>query len=82
MSSSVAQLSKRRAVESSERFWEGGPLPDLPTPRMALAIQDGDDTYLHQAFREISYSTIDEMRAVSDLEDLYYALGDSGDDTQ
>lgn len=82
VSSSVAQLSKRRAVESSERFWEGGPLPDLPTPRMALAIQDGDDTYLHQAFREISYSTIDEMRAVSDLEDLYYALGDSGDDTQ
>lgn len=74
VSSSVVKLSERRAVESSEAFWEGGPIPDLPRPRTALAIEDGDDKFLHQAFREISYSTIDEMRAVSDLEDLYYAL--------
>ncbi|MGM5594041.1 SWIM zinc finger family protein [Corynebacterium glucuronolyticum] len=74
VSASVATLSERRAVESTETFWEGGALPDLPRPRKAPAVSDGDDTFLREAFKAISYTSIDQMRAVSDLEDLYYVL--------
>lgn len=60
--------------EDNESFWEGRALPDLPTPKVAAAIDDSDINYLHKALRLISYTSLEQLRAVSDLEDMYEIL--------
>ncbi|QGU01757.1 hypothetical protein CKALI_04390 [Corynebacterium kalinowskii] len=52
-------------------FWDGGSLPALPNPKIAPAIDDADGDALHKAMRTVSYTSADELRAISDLEDLY-----------
>ncbi|AKK05587.1 hypothetical protein CMUST_06255 [Corynebacterium mustelae] len=65
------ELSERQATMSPEWFWQGGELPKLPHPRIQPALDDSDLQLLHQAMRQISYTSIDELRAVSDIEDMY-----------
>ncbi|MEJ5998639.1 hypothetical protein [Corynebacterium sp. H130] len=55
----------------NEHFWDGGELPTLPSPKVAPAIDDADPDILHKAMRTVSYTAVEELRAVSDLEDLY-----------
>ncbi|AEX48524.1 SWIM zinc finger family protein [Corynebacterium diphtheriae] len=57
-----------------ERFWQGRDLPSLPEPKIAPALDDSDASLLHKAMRLVSYTNIDELRAVSDIEDIYYHL--------
>ncbi|QMV85051.1 hypothetical protein HW450_12075 [Corynebacterium hindlerae] len=67
-----AQSEKRAGDDASpESFWEGYPLPMLPTPKVAPALDDSDMDALHKAMRAVSYTSADELRAVSDIEDLY-----------
>ena len=61
-------------------FWNGGVLPPLPHPQTAPAVDDGDDVILHQALRALSLTSIDMLRAKSDLEDIYTILISDGAD--
>lgn len=60
--------------QDNESFWEGKPLPDLPEPKIAPAIDDSDINYLHKALRLVSYTSLEQLRAVSDIEDMYEIL--------
>lgn len=60
--------------EDNESFWEGKVLPDLPDPKVAPAIDDSDINYLHKALRLVSYTSLEQLRAVSDIEDMYEVL--------
>ncbi|WP_225213715.1 2-oxo acid dehydrogenase [Corynebacterium gallinarum] len=60
--------------ETNESFWEGRTLPDLPNPKVAAAIDDSDINYLHRALRLVSYTSLEQLRAVSDIEDMYEIL--------
>ena len=61
----------RESEENPELFWSGRELPALPEPRVAPALDDSDLDLLHKAMRAISYTNVDQLRAVSDIEDLY-----------
>ena len=61
----------RESEENPELFWAGRELPALPEPRVAPALDDSDLDLLHKAMRAISYTNVDQLRAVSDIEDLY-----------
>lgn len=67
--------SEAKAAEATEdgsdHFFAGRPLPDLPEPKVAPAIDDSDLDLLHKAMRQVSYTNVDQMRAVADLEDFY-----------
>lgn len=72
-----AQSTARENAEpGSEYFWSGRELPALPTPRRAPMIEDSDLDLLHRAMQAVSFTNIDQLRAVADIEDLYDALGD------
>ena len=60
--------------ERNELFWEGRQLPDMPRPKVAPAVDDSDPDLLRKAMRAVSHTNIDLLRAVSDVEDLYYHL--------
>ncbi|MFP7366116.1 2-oxo acid dehydrogenase [Corynebacterium callunae] len=60
--------------EDNQSFWEGKELPDLPDPKIAPAIDDSDINYLHKALRLVSYTSLEQLRAVSDIEDMYEIL--------
>lgn len=62
------------APEDTHSFWEGKTLPDLPDPKVAPAIDDSDINYLHKALRLVSYTSLEQLRAVSDIEDMYEIL--------
>lgn len=66
-----ARAHVEAAPVTSASFWEGGELPPLPNPKVAPAIDDADEDLLHKAMRTVSYTSADELRATSDLEDLY-----------
>lgn len=68
----------RESEENPELFWAGRELPALPEPRVAPALDDSDLDLLHKAMRIISYTNVEQLRAVSDLEDLYDALCQGG----
>lgn len=70
----AGQRAKDSAAEGSEFFWAGHELPALPQPKVAPMIEDSDLDLLHKAMQTISFTNIDQLRAVSDLEDLYDAL--------
>ncbi len=65
------KISVTHATDSPDAFWSGGQLPPLPTPKTQSALEDSDLHLLHNAIRVISYSSVDELRGVADLEDLY-----------
>ena len=46
-------------------------MPQLPNPKIASALDDSDLDALHKAMRSISYTAIDELRAVADIEEMY-----------
>lgn len=66
-----AKDASREAEADPELFWAGRQLPDLPAPRVSPALDDSDLDLLHKAMRAISYTNVDQLRAVSDIEDLY-----------
>lgn len=70
----AGERAKQSAAEGSEQFWTGHELPDLPQPKTAPMIEDSDLDLLHKAMQTISFTNIDQLRAVSDLEDLYDEL--------
>ncbi|GAB3939773.1 hypothetical protein [Corynebacterium tapiri] len=67
-------VAQESSTAGSERFWEAGDLPELPRPKVAPALDDSDVELLHKAMRVVSFTSIDQLRAVSDLEDLYHHL--------
>ncbi|OFT61426.1 hypothetical protein [Corynebacterium sp. HMSC05E07] len=60
--------------ERNALFWAGRELPLLPEPKSAPAIDDSDPDLLRKAMRSVSHTNIDVLRAVSDVDDLYYYL--------
>lgn len=67
-----ANVAARESAEGdSTLFWEGRPLPDLPDPPVAPALEDSDLDLLHKAMRMVSFTNVDQLRAVADIEDLY-----------
>ncbi|WKD60956.1 hypothetical protein CCICO_04595 [Corynebacterium ciconiae DSM 44920] len=60
-------------------FWEGETLPGLPNPKVEPALDDSDLSLLHVAMRSVSYTSIDELRAITDIEDMYYFLTTQAD---
>ncbi|OFQ53363.1 hypothetical protein [Corynebacterium sp. HMSC074H12] len=69
--SGAADISQE---ERNALFWEGRELPPLPEPKTAPAVDDSDPELLRKAMRSVSHTNIDLLRAVSDVEDLYYHL--------
>ncbi|MGP6173475.1 SWIM zinc finger family protein [Corynebacterium sp. A21] len=67
----AALIGEESAYSSDERFWNGRELPDLPDPKTASALADSDLDALHRAMRLVSYTAVDQLRAVSDIEDMY-----------
>lgn len=65
------KISQERATGSHDGFWKGAELPDLPDPKKAPALEDSDEMLLHKAMRMCSLTSVDELRAVSDIEDMY-----------
>lgn len=70
---SEAQI-RENAEPGSQYFWSGRDLPGLPRPRLAPMIEDSDLDLLHRAMQTISFTNIDQLRAVSDIEDVYDML--------
>ena len=66
--------SPEAIAAAANRFWNGGPLPEIPQLKTQSALADSDEQLLHKAMRTISYTSMDELCAVSDIEDLYYNL--------
>ena len=66
--------SPEAIAAATDRFWNGGPLPEVPQLKTQSALADSDEELLHKAMRTISYTSVDELCAVSDIEDLYYNL--------
>ncbi|WP_296132903.1 hypothetical protein [uncultured Corynebacterium sp.] len=62
------------AEERNALFWQGRELPPLPEPKYAPAVDDSDPELLRKAMRSVSHTNIDLLRAVSDVDDLYYHL--------
>ena len=62
------------AEEKNDVFWNGREMPKLPHPKVAPALEDSDPDLLRKALRAVSHTNIDLLRAVSDIEDLYYHL--------
>lgn len=76
--SSVEQKAKAPERETTswtqDEFWQGAALPVLPNPKVAPALEDSDQQLLQKAMAEVSYATIETLRAVAEIEDLYYEL--------
>ena len=70
----VEAPSTEAIAAATDRFWNGGPLPEIPQLKTQSALADSDEELLHKAMRTISYTSVDELCAVSDIEDLYYNL--------
>ncbi|MBV7301184.1 hypothetical protein [Corynebacterium sp. TAE3-ERU2] len=72
--SSRSSTQKRQQQVDATAFWQGGELPSLPDPQVEPALDDSDLSLLHIAMRSVSYTSIDELRAITDIEDMYYFL--------
>ena len=60
------------AQTNDGNFWgDKTALPQLPNTKIASALDDSDLDALHKAMRSISYTAIDELRAVADIEEMY-----------
>ncbi|MCF4006925.1 hypothetical protein L1O03_07000 [Corynebacterium uropygiale] len=75
LASMVTDHATARSAEAGSStgpdYWEGGTLPELPEPKVRSALDDSNMDLLHQAMRMVSYTTIDQLAAVADIEDLY-----------
>lgn len=67
-------IAEENAAEGSNYFWSGRDLPALPHPKVAPMIEDSDMDLLHRAMQTVSFTNIDQLRAVADIEDLYDLL--------
>lgn len=67
----AAVVARENSEAGSEFFWDGRSLPDLPNPKVAPMIEDSDIDMLHRAMQSVSFTNIDQLRAVADIEDLY-----------
>lgn len=70
----AAAVARENSAEGSEFFWSGRALPELPRPKLAPMVDDSDLDLLHRAMQTVSFTNIDQMRAVADIEDLYDEL--------
>ncbi|WP_051866872.1 SWIM zinc finger family protein [Corynebacterium atypicum] len=80
----VARRSQKVAEDnargSGQRFWQGLDVPPLPEPDVQPALDESDIDLLHQAMRQVSYTAVEQLQAVSDIEDLYdHLTGQAGD---
>lgn len=69
-------LAQANAEAGSPFFWAGRELPALPNPKVAPMIDDSDLQLLRAAMGSVSFTNIDQMFAVSDIEKLYDMLVD------
>lgn len=60
--------------DSAAHFWQGMLLPELPEPPAVPSIEESDLQALQRAMRLVSYVSADELRAVSDIEDMFEFL--------
>lgn len=67
-------LARENAAPGSQYFWSGRDMPQLPRPKVAPMIEDSDLDLLHRAMQTVSFTNIDQLRAVADIEDLYDEL--------
>ncbi|MDY5786111.1 SWIM zinc finger family protein, partial [Corynebacterium sp.] len=70
----ASAVARENSAEGSAYFWSGRTLPDLPRPKVAPMVDDSDLDLLHKAMQTVSFTNIDQMRAVADIEDLYDEL--------
>lgn len=70
----AAAVAKENSEAGSKYFWAGRELPDVPQPKVAPMIEDSDIDLLHRAMQTVSFTNIDQLRAVADIEDLYDEL--------
>ena len=63
--------AQENAREGSPYFWAGRELPELPRPKVAPMIDDSDTDLLRHAMEPVSFTNIDLLNAVADIEDLY-----------
>lgn len=73
---SAHTIAAENAEAGSEYFWPGRELPALPTPKVAPMIDDSDLQLLRTAMGSVSFTNIDQMFAVADIEHLYDMLID------
>lgn len=72
-----AKTQSKDRANQAENFWSGGELPELPTVGHGTALEDSDLQLLHKALRLVSYSSVEELRGVADIEDMFDYLVDS-----
>ncbi|AZA11203.1 hypothetical protein [Corynebacterium gerontici] len=73
---SQAKVRTEERADKAEFFWSGGGLPELPKPGQSSALEDSDLQLLHKALRLVSYSSVEELRGVADIEDMFDFLCD------
>lgn len=75
LTSMLSRMAKRgsrdAATATDERFWRGSGLPPLPDPAVAPAIEESDLDLLHRAMRSVSFTAVEQLRAVSDIEEMF-----------
>ena len=74
IAASAHDVARKATEDGAEAFWSGRELPAVPTPKSAPALDDSDPDLLRKALRAVSHTNIDLLRAVSDIEDMYYHL--------
>ncbi|MDO4685979.1 MAG: SWIM zinc finger family protein [Corynebacterium sp.] len=66
-----ATVEAAKSTTDPSVFWEGRPLPELPNPEVKPAIDDSNLDDLRRVLRCISYTSVEELRGVADIEDMY-----------
>ena len=67
----ATSIARENTEPGSKYFWAGRDLPPLPHPKAAPMIDDSDTGLLHRAMQTVSFTNIDQLRAVSDITELY-----------
>lgn len=73
---SAHDVARQNAEPGSEYFWAGRDLPKPPAPKVAPMIDDSDTDLLRHALETVSFTNIDLLNAVRDIEDLYDLMTD------
>lgn len=66
--------TRAETASTNARFWEGTGLPELPSLERVSALEESDMDLFHAAMRTVSVTTVEQLRAVSDVEELYEHL--------
>lgn len=75
-----ARLKKAAAVPAPEKFWDGGKLPEVPESFPPPALGESDPAALRRAMRAASFTAVDELQALADIEDIYeFLITESGE---